>query len=89
MAGRVFLFFNCDENKSESSMNIFYNNVAFKDTSISRKRLFNKIKTEYEAGRIQIAEENFSKVEEIIMKGNPIDAGQFIKYGTIKSLACV
>ena len=89
MSGRVFVFFNCDENKTESSMNIFYNNVTFKDTTISRKRLFNKVKAEYDAGKIQIAEENFSKVEEMIMKGNPVDAGQFIKYGTIKSLACV
>ncbi len=89
MASKIFVFFNCDENKNESSMNIFYNNVTYKDTTISRKRLLNKINAEHKAGRVQIAEENFSKVEEIIMKGNPVDAGNFIKYGAIKSFDCV
>ena len=89
MASKIFVFFNCDENKTESSMNIFYNNVTYKDTTISRNRLLNKIITEHKAGRVQIAEENLKKVEEIIMKGNPVDAGNFIKYGAIKSFDCV
>lgn len=89
MASSVFVFFNCDADKNESTMNIFYNNVAFKDTSISRRRLFNKIKDEHNAGRIQIAAENLSKVEEIIMTGNPEDAGKFITYGTIKAFKCL
>jgi len=88
MAGNVFVFFNCDENKTESSMNIFYNNVTFKDTKISRKRLLNKIKTEMQAARIEIAEENLPKIEEAIMTGNPEDAGQFIKFGAVKSFKC-
>ena len=29
---RAFIFFNCDENKSEQSMNIFYNHIVYKDT---------------------------------------------------------
>ena len=89
MASKIFVFFNCDENKAESSMNIFYNNVTYKDTTISRNRLLNKIIAENKAGRVQIAEENLKKVEEIIMKGNPVDAGNFIKYGAIKSFDCV
>lgn len=89
MAGKVFVFFNCDENKNESSMNIFYNNVTYKDTKISRKRLLNKIKAESDAGRVKIAEENISKVEEIILNGNPEDAGQFVQFGAIKSFDCV
>lgn len=89
MAGKVFVFFNCDENKTESSMNIFYNNVTFKDTVISRNRLLNKINTEYKAGRVQIAEEDFPKIEAAIKRGNPVDAGNFMKYGAIKSFDCV
>ena len=89
MASKIFVFFNCDENKAESSMNIFYNNVTYKDTTISRNRLLNKIIAENKAGRVQIAEENLKKVEEIIMKGNPVDAGKFIKYGAVKSFDCV
>ena len=88
MAGQIFVFFNCDENKTESSMNIFYNDITFKDTKISRKRLLNKIKSEVQAARIEIAEENFPKIEEAIMTGNPEDAGQFIKFGAVKSFKC-
>lgn len=89
MAGKVFVFFNCDENKTESSMNIFYNNVTYKDTKISRKRLLNKIKSESLAGRVEISEENLPKVEDTIINGNPEDAGQFIKFGTVKTFDCV
>lgn len=89
MASKVFVFFNCDAEKNETSMNIFYNDVTFKDTVISRRRLFNKIQIESKTGRIQVAEENFQKIEEIIMNGNPEDAGKFIKYGAIKSFKCV
>ena len=89
MANTVFVFFNCDAEKNPSSMNIFYNNVTFKDTLISRRRLFQKIKAEKKAGRIQIAEENLSKIEEIITKGNPVDASNFITYGAVKAFQCL
>lgn len=89
MANKVFVFFNCDADKNESSMNIFYNDVTFKDTTISRKRLLNKIKDESIAGRVEIAEENFSKIEDAIINGNPEDAGKFIKFGAIKGFDCV
>ena len=89
MASKVFVFFNCDAEKNPSSMNIFYNNLTFKDTSISRRRLFQKINFERKEGRIQIAAENLAKVEEIIMKGNPVDASQFITYGAVKELTCL
>lgn len=89
MASKIFVFFNCNAEKNESTMNIFYNNVTFKDTPISRRRLFQKIKAEYSAGRIKIAEENFPKIEEIITKGNPDDASKFITYGAVKSFQCL
>lgn len=89
MAGKVFVFFNCDADKNPSTMNIFYNDVTFKDTPISRRRLFNKINAEKKSGRIQIAEENLPKIEETIMKGDPVDAGKFITYGAIKAFKCL
>ena len=89
MASKIFVFFNCNAEKSESTMNIFYNNLTFKDTLISRRRLLQKIKAECNAGRIKIAEENFAKIEEIVTKGNPVDASQFITYGAIRELKCV
>ena len=85
MAGRVFVFFNCDAEKSESSMNIFYNDTVFKDTIISRKRLLQKVKTEIKEGRIKIEDSDLSKVEEFIMKGDPVGASEFITYGAIKA----
>ncbi len=88
MASYVFVFFNCDAEKSESSMNIFYNNVAYKDTLTSRRRLLNKIKAEKDAGRVQIAEENLAKIEELILNGNPPDASEFIKYGVVRAFEC-
>ena len=88
MASRVFVFFNCDAEKSQSSMNIFYNDATYKDTPISRRRLFRKIEAERKSGRIQIAEENLAKIEQAVMKGNPSDASQFITYGAVKELKC-
>jgi len=89
MADKVFVFFNCDADKTEESMNIFYNDVIYKDTLISRRRLFQKIKSEKDAGRVQIAEENFETVEEMIIMGNPADASKFIKFGAIKEFKCL
>ena len=39
--GKVFIFFNCDAEKSEASMNIFYNRAVYKDTKTSRKNADN------------------------------------------------
>lgn len=89
MAGRVFVFFNCDADKNESSMNIFYNDTTFKDTIISRKRLLQKIKTENAEGRIKIEGDNLAKIEEIIMSGDPVEASDLITYGAIKAFKSV
>ena len=85
---RVFVFFNCDENKSEESMNIFYNHEVFKDTKTSRKALWQKIKEEYLADRIQIAQENFPEVETLVTVGDPDEATRYIRFGAIKTLDC-
>ncbi|MBQ6976007.1 MAG: hypothetical protein IJS81_00270 [Selenomonadaceae bacterium] len=85
---KVFVFFNCDENKNESSMNIFYNHAVYKDTKTSRKALFKKVKEENLADRIKIAQENFKDVEASILEGDPAEASNFIMFGAIKSFDC-
>lgn len=87
-AAKVFVFFNCDENKSESSMNIFYNRAVYKDTKTSRKALLKKIFEESELNRVKISEENLKTVETLITEGDPEKASDLIQFGAIKSLDC-
>ena len=87
-SSKVFVFFNCDENKSEASMNIFYNHAVYKDTKISRKSLWKRIKEENLAERVKIGEDDFKVVEAIILEGDPPEASNLIKFGAIKSLEC-
>ena len=47
-AKKAFVFFNCDENKSEQSMNIFYNRVVYRDLTTARRLLWKKITDELE-----------------------------------------
>ena len=84
--GKVFVFFNCDANKSEASMNIFYNHAVYKDTKTSRKNLWKKVKEEYGAERVQIAEENLRAVELAILEGDPISASDFMQFGAIREI---
>lgn len=86
--GKAFIFFNCDADKSEASMNIFYNRAVFKDTKTSRKNLWKKIKEEYGAERIHIATDNLKTVELAITEGNPEDASAFIKFGAVRAFDC-
>lgn len=86
--GKVFVFFNCDADKSEASMNIFYNSAVYKDTKTSRKKLWKKVQEEYGAERIEIAYDNLPKVELAITEGDPVSAGDFIKFGAIRALDC-
>ena len=87
-AAKVFVFFNCDENKSEPSMNIFYNRAVYKDNKTSRKNLLKKVKEESELNRVQIAEENFKAVESLIMDGDPTAASKYMQFGAIKAFDC-
>lgn len=86
--GKVFIFFNCDADKSEASMNIFYNKAVYKDTKTSRKNLWKKVKEEYGAERIQIAADNLKTVELAITEGDPVEASNFIKFGAIREIEC-
>ena len=85
---KMFVFFNCDGEKSRKSMNIFYNNEVYKDTIASRKKLWAKVNEEIEAGRVQIDETNLAKAEEAVTGGNPCEASQYLRYGQIEALIC-
>lgn len=86
--GKVFIFFNCDANKSEASMNIFYNKNVYKDTKTSRKNLWKKVSEECGAERIHIATDNLRAVELAITEGDPVEASNFIQFGAIRAFDC-
>ena len=86
--GKAFIFFNCDADKSEASMNIFYNHAVYKDTKSSRKNLWKRVKEEYGAERIQIATDDLPVVEQTIIEGDPVEAGNFIQFGAIRAFDC-
>ena len=87
-SNKAYIFFNCDADKSEASMNIFYNHAVYKDTKTSRKNLWKKVKEEFGAERIQIAEENLKAVELAITEGDPVSASDFIQFGAIRAVDC-
>ena len=87
-AAKAFVFFNCDEGKSEGSMNIFYNRAVYKDGKTSRKSLLKKIQEEVDLKRVQIADGDFEKVENLILEGDPVEAGNYLRFGAIKALDC-
>ena len=77
--GKAFIFFNCDADKNEASMNIFYNRAVYKDQKTSRKNLWKKV---------QIAAENLKAVELAITEGDPVEASNFIQFGAIRAVEC-
>ena len=87
-ASKVYIFFNCDADKSEASMNIFYNHAVYKNTKTSRKNLWKKVKEEFGAERIQIAEDNLKAVELAITEGDPVEASNFMQFGAIRAIDC-
>jgi hypothetical protein len=86
---KAFVFFNCDEEKSQTSMNVFYNSTFYSETKKARKELLAKVDEELKEGRIQIAEENKAKVDAAIMEGEPENASQYITYGTIAAFTII
>lgn len=85
---RAFVFFNCDENKSEASMNIFYNRTIYRDMTTARRVLWKKIREEREAEKIFIDENDLSTVRTMILEGDPTAASNLIRFGAIKEVDC-
>ncbi len=86
-----FIFFNCNEEKNQNTMNIFYENnrVVYRETKASRKALWEKVQSEITAERISIDKQNIDAVKDLILEGNPTDASQYIHCGTIISITCL
>ena len=80
----VYAFFNCNENKDATSMNVRYNNEVFMDTEDGRKSLWKKVESEAKAGRVNIADSKAVKND--ILKGEPTDASEKLQYGDIERL---
>ena len=80
----AYIFFNCDEAKSQSSMNIFYNDVIFSDTKAGRKALLSKVEEEVAAGRVNVAD--MEAVTSAILDGEPTDASGKLQYGAIERI---
>ena len=85
---RAFIFFNCDADKSEQSMNIFYNHIVYKDTQASRKLLWSKLQNERKENRIQISDDNLAEVKRLVMEDDPVQASIYIMFGAIKVVDC-
>ena len=80
----VYVFFNCNEEKDTVSMNILHNHEAFSNASGGRKALWNKVKSEADAGRVHLHDEE--AVKTAIIKGNPQDATEHMQYGYIVAM---
>ena len=78
-----YVFFNCDENKTHATMNPTYNRDTYRNLRNSRRKLWQRLKREQEEGRICITEENWSKVRNAVLMGNPVDVNPLIQYGAI------
>ena len=84
----AYIFFNCDAEKSHDSMNIFYNHEIYRDTQASRKALWQKIKAEQDASRIQIDEDDMTNVRTAILESDPTEASRYMRFGTNETFAC-
>ena len=75
-----YVFFNCDEYKSVTTMNPLYNAQVYRKRS-GRRALWRKIKDEVASGNIIV--DNMSQVRKLIMFEHPEDANDYITYGII------
>ena len=84
-AKKAYIFFNCDGEKTQESMNVFYNHVVYHDTVGARKKLWEQIESEVRAGKVQLAEETAAAAREAVLKGEPTDASQYLVYGAVQA----
>ena len=86
---KAYVFFNCDEEKSQTSMNIFYNSTVYNATKKARKELLAKIEDEFAAGRVHVADGKMDTVSKEILDGEPTKASKYLQFGAIESFAIV
>jgi len=86
---KAYVFFNCDDEKSQKSMNIFYNQTIYKDTKKARQELLAKVEEEVAAGRVNVAEGKMDTMSKEILDGEPTKASNYLQFGAIESFAIV
>lgn len=86
---KAYVFFNCDEEKSQTSMNIFYNQTIYNATKKARKELLAKVEEEIAAGRVNVAEGKMDTVSKEILDGEPTKASKLLQFGAIESFTIV
>ena len=86
---KAYVFFNCDEEKSQTSMNIFYNQTIYNATNKARKELLAKVEDEVAAGRVNVAEGKMDLVSKEILDGEPTKASKYLQFGAIESFPIV
>lgn len=84
---KAYVFFNCDDEKSDSSMNLRYNDEVFQDTKVARKLLLKKVKYEVSAGRVAIDKDKENVLSDNILTGDPTKATELMKYGAIVAVS--
>ena len=80
----AYIFFNCDTEKTPSSMNIRFNDEAYSDTPYGRRALLKKIETEIATTSIRVS--NMDTAKEAILNGDPTKANELMEYGCIELL---
>lgn len=86
---KAYVFFNCDQEKSQTSMNLFYNQEIYRDLKGSRKELLAKVEAEVAAGRVNIVSGKADAVRKDILDGDPTEASAFLQYGAIESFPII
>ncbi|BEU87020.1 hypothetical protein TAMA11512_04840 [Selenomonas sp. TAMA-11512] len=84
----AFIFFNCDNEKSQTSMNIFYNREIFRDTKVGRNALWKKVSGQIEEDHVKASAEDLAAAKAAILEGNPVDAGQYLQFASIAEVTC-
>lgn len=84
----AYIFFNCDDAKSHTSMNIFYNREIFRDTQVGRKALWKKVSSEIDAGHVKASDADCTAAKTAILEGNPAEAGQYLQFASIEEVTC-
>ena len=79
----IYMFFNCDAEKSSTSMNPRYNAVVYEDRDV----LCSVIIANLMMGQIKINEEDLDTVKDIILNGDPTQANDYIRYGCLINVA--
>lgn len=78
-----YVFYNCDENKSEESK-FNSGDETFSDTMLGRRNLWKKIKGEIDAGKVIIEGLSERNVHNIVLHAKPESVNPNLKYGLIE-----